>query len=921
MASSRFVEMAQMPMSVASSASMQHYAPHIQTHAPVRVQDAYPHHQQQQSHPPMQPPQHPNHHFLHVAQQQQQQQQPPHPHPHSYAGHAEQGGAQAPNYHYAPSLSPATQPPLLASSSSSVSPSSASLRPHSASLPQTLRPGSADTSDTPQWNRTVSEADWQGQEQGDDDDGLGEPALVGPDEDAAQKVKGIFACPHCDKSYKGKHARSIWRRHLQDKHGIPLSVQPRRTRWDADANRPKNAEERRERMLESKRRWARKKRALDKLEAKKTEEDPGAMSSPEEGATIAQARHSNVPTYASHGNESGAQGPWIAAADHSHPAGVRVQLPPQALFAGASSGSLGTAMGAAGWPRYAAPPVGSSSSARYNAASLQGVSDPNDVRSWPTAQASTLRQYPSSTLVGAFGSPVRGLSVTVGEAKDRRTSDGRTPFSPVSVNAPNGGPISTPSRIIPGDRMARSTSSGGSNPFSLEHHKISPQERTKPLPPIMSSSSTAATAQGRSGSSNGGDLDRDCNGAAKKPALSALETRTNGSDPVEADSADGSSSVRRVLPPLVGTPMRPSSVILREGAGDSMLLFRSGGSERGREVKSSVSRVSTKHSWRSGGVGASSDDEGDHHHQALSSTRKRGSERGDDLDSFNDSGICLPEFTPFHKAISRATLGSSTPASALLDGAAGMAFPRTIGRPTPLKRRRRGTGSNEGGDGDDAGGADQFSSPHHPNLAHSLGLAPQSALRSTGSGAYDFGVSSTPFHNSGSSHHSMLSMSLGFTPLEKGGLLSGSLGASPGSIAWPDSVRRPLAGSLSSSTAALGVIRSNGSSSVRKRARHSSDEAPYPGELDDVDDGQDTEDKENAGLSNPSGNGRYLPAIDETPSRPSGKLRRGLTSQRNGRNGAAGSSTGNADGIFDEEGDEGIALVPLRFNKGMTSPS
>lgn len=41
-----------------------------------------------------------------------------------------------------------------------------------------------------------------------------------------------FKCPHCDKTYRGKHARSIWRRHLQDKHGIPLAAQPRRTRWD-----------------------------------------------------------------------------------------------------------------------------------------------------------------------------------------------------------------------------------------------------------------------------------------------------------------------------------------------------------------------------------------------------------------------------------------------------------------------------------------------------------------------------------------------------------------------------------------------------------------------------------------------------------------------------------------------------------------
>lgn len=81
---------------------------------------------------------------------------------------------------------------------------------------------------------------------------------------ASEGPNSVFACPYCDKQYLGKHARSIWRRHLQDKHSIPLSQQPRRTRWDGDVNRPKNAEERRQRMLESKRRWARKKRMQDK---------------------------------------------------------------------------------------------------------------------------------------------------------------------------------------------------------------------------------------------------------------------------------------------------------------------------------------------------------------------------------------------------------------------------------------------------------------------------------------------------------------------------------------------------------------------------------------------------------------------------------------------------------------------------------
>ncbi|KAK0554792.1 hypothetical protein OC845_000614 [Tilletia horrida] len=84
---------------------------------------------------------------------------------------------------------------------------------------------------------------------------------------AAEADPTVFPCPFCEKSYEGKHARSIWRRHLQDKHAIPLSAQPRRTRWDSDVNRPKNAEERRQRMLESKRRWAQKRRRQKHLEA------------------------------------------------------------------------------------------------------------------------------------------------------------------------------------------------------------------------------------------------------------------------------------------------------------------------------------------------------------------------------------------------------------------------------------------------------------------------------------------------------------------------------------------------------------------------------------------------------------------------------------------------------------------------------
>lgn len=48
----------------------------------------------------------------------------------------------------------------------------------------------------------------------------------------------VFQCTEdgCSKSYKGKNARSIWKRHLADKHGIGLSSQKKRTRWDSGAS-------------------------------------------------------------------------------------------------------------------------------------------------------------------------------------------------------------------------------------------------------------------------------------------------------------------------------------------------------------------------------------------------------------------------------------------------------------------------------------------------------------------------------------------------------------------------------------------------------------------------------------------------------------------------------------------------------------
>ncbi|WVQ70735.1 hypothetical protein IAR50_000257 [Cryptococcus sp. DSM 104548] len=42
----------------------------------------------------------------------------------------------------------------------------------------------------------------------------------------------LITCRACGKTYDGKNGRSVARRHLQDKHGMPLAAQSRRSRWD-----------------------------------------------------------------------------------------------------------------------------------------------------------------------------------------------------------------------------------------------------------------------------------------------------------------------------------------------------------------------------------------------------------------------------------------------------------------------------------------------------------------------------------------------------------------------------------------------------------------------------------------------------------------------------------------------------------------
>lgn len=93
-------------------------------------------------------------------------------------------------------------------------------------------------------------------------------------------------CHLCDKVYNGKHGRSIFRRHLQSKHNIPLSSQPRKTRWDNDSNRPKDDDERRNRMLQSKRRWAARKRESKRLQKSESTISSSSNSSSINGTNV-----------------------------------------------------------------------------------------------------------------------------------------------------------------------------------------------------------------------------------------------------------------------------------------------------------------------------------------------------------------------------------------------------------------------------------------------------------------------------------------------------------------------------------------------------------------------------------------------------------------------------------------------------------
>lgn len=739
-------------------------------------------------------------------------------------------------------------------------------------------------------SRMSAETDWMEEE--DSMDGAG--SANGGNMD---RERDNFSCTHCDKTYKGKHARSIWRRHLQDKHGIPLSHQPRRTRWDADVNRPKNAEERRERMLESKRRWARKKRAMDKSEGKvKSEED--AMT-PESG-TSTPAADAGVAAKKEAGAKPGRKDKKVNASSvppADNPAGVSASMPAPALANGSATGDAGVKR-----PNLVAPAAGETSSAHIP---------------WSFGRQSQLAATSTVPFTSALGSafPTANTLPSPTGTPDRRRG-GRhnaslsVQFSPTAMVPSSSSsqiPLTTPSRLTSashGHSMSRSISMGSvgmnPNPFSLEHHKISPIAPARPL-------ASARKARG-SISSHGRVL------SLAQPDLAMSPTRP--------PSTSRHSSLRGGFPSLLDTPNKHAmddGLLLGQNASESRFSLRTGakgGDEGSGELGESAMKDEPRavklgstilgHRRKSSRLSAlrgSSDDEGKLPSAALTSLdndRPRRSRKPTSGESgFDDSGLCLTGMTPFHKSIGRQLNGiggmGGTPAShGLLDS-----FPQTVGRPTPFKRGHR-QGNHSSADSLDLDNfpqpRDAFSSPHHPNLAHSLGLAPQSALRTgstsgggaTGASAFDFGgLGASPFQ-----HSSMMGMSLGFTPWEKG---SGALGRRDSvGISWPESIRKPLTGAL------------------RFEAGHRRSSSVPP--LDQDDEAGDDEDegptstvkgsprgKENVNSSASKG-GRYHPSLVETPSRPSGKSRRG------------GSGIKRKHGADEDDDDDEGTLYPLRFS-------
>ena len=603
---------------------------------------------------------------------------------------------------------------------------------------------------------------------------------------ASEGPNGVFACPYCDKRYAGKHARSIWRRHLQDKHAIPLSQQPRRTRWDGDANRPKNAEERRQRMLESKRRWARKKRQAEKEGNKHMGEESQSEVSPT-FSNFQDAHKASAQTKATKRRQSKPKGPQQIKFHNI----TQGEMPTFVDFGSSSSNTQSGNTGGGGmlWPtattngfsgptrethvsmgsNRAKPASGSTLSSAHNFhsqeakvmnphqqtfAMMTSVTSPRKV----LAQIDTNSRHNGRTVLhgnglmkgpqlGSFSPQVATLDMSkttplnrysqlyptppsAGDAKMDFEGGGHSMLDAgkmVARAAPsfehNGMPLlSPPASNHTGESSPsyfngnalnlaslgkRSSSSSvfapvqshaeaagqrspANNPFSLDHHKISPTtgaprrslSDTLPAPPSASRLSTVMDSS--------------------EHRLSPLQVRGRADMGAKGNVSPLEKS--RKLPPLVKTPLRPFKVEDKPTPSSALGFVAGGGTAGSASLRKG--RSTGGDAWK-----------------ALTTPTEEHSDR------MLGGGAGLSGFTPF------------TIKSAKFSSTRGMAS---------VSRSR-----NESG-------ADQFSSPQHLNLTQSLGLAPHS----TGKGVGGFG---------GSMHA---------TPYIGSSFLSGT---SP----WPESIMRP----------------------------------------------------------------------------------------------------------------------------------
>ncbi|CEH15745.1 hypothetical protein CBOM_04964 [Ceraceosorus bombacis] len=557
------------------------------------------------------------------------------------------------------------------------------------------------------------------------------------EEASAVGATGEFACPYCDKSYNGKHARSIWRRHLQDKHAIPLSQQPRRTRWDGDANRPKNAEERRQRMLESKRKWARKKRLMEKH---------GQEGTPAQAAARAAMHHQHRweperPFFAAHNH--GYAEPMMAHQDRLY-----ASLPPtrgeHPGYHGATP--IGQPLSTSHPPMplqslysNAAPPDAAVFHSHHPAAphyihppnphglELPSPATVDRIFGLPQYERSAARQGTSqsssrqSLPLLTAGPPIFAPHEDIPAHRGSRHSKDLPQASPTRIshlraNAGHLGELSSragsslvtsPGRIVPGPfaghrQLGLSSGTAGSRQRPGEDRLADPYpdaQRTSPESFKSEDEDKLLHRQQRSSSASqadGGKSDPltppDSHSLAAHGASDTLASPTSTRRTTDrggasvlipplgsgtTDAAMASPMAReRTLPPLIGTPRR-SNGLKSSHDEDAPLLTM-------------------------GFEGPS----------LLDSLRRPGRHQGSLMTPLDyESREAGTKRTPFKFSSKDAGRSSSL-----------FQVPQTIGRPTPARR----VGQQ----------SDQFSSPQHLDLTESLGLAPHSILRPSGSTSY-----------------------------------------------------------------------------------------------------------------------------------------------------------------------------------------